>query len=118
MFPGRSKAWKTAQQALQEIEQDLLPRISISGSGLHHNYSLLAYLDMEKMVKVAQMIVTAAQTRKESRGAHYVEDFPELDTTSPPYCTVIKRDKSTPGMHVGVRPVEHYRDSTLTKHKQ
>ncbi len=97
---------ETAQQALEEIEQDFLPRIGISGSGFHHNYSLLAYLDMEKMVKVAQMIVSAAQTRKESRGAHYMEDFSAPDTTSPPYCTVIEIDKGTSNMQAGVRPVD------------
>ena len=84
----------------------MLPGIGINRSGLHHNYSLLAYLDMEKMVKVAQMIVSAAQTRKESRGAHYMEDFPEPDTTSPPYCTIIDMDEGRTTMRAGVRPVD------------
>jgi fumarate reductase (CoM/CoB) subunit A len=97
---------ETARQSLQEIEQEVLPRIGISGTGLRQNYSLLAYLDMEKMVKVARMIVAAALTRKESRGAHYMEDFPEPDTTSPPYCTVVETDAHVPGMRVRVRPVE------------
>ncbi|MGD2271973.1 MAG: FAD-binding protein [Desulfobacterales bacterium] len=100
------KGLQKAGQALEEIEQDLLPRIGINGSGLHHNYSLLAYLDMEKMVKTAQMIVSAAQTRKESRGAHYMEDFPEPDTASPPYCTVIRMDEGALNMQAGVRPVD------------
>jgi succinate dehydrogenase/fumarate reductase flavoprotein subunit len=97
---------ETARQSLQEIEQEVLPRIGISGTGLHQNYSLLAYLDMEKMVKVAHMIVAAALTRKESRGAHYMEDFPEPDTTSPPYCTVVEMDARSPDMRVGIRPVD------------
>jgi fumarate reductase (CoM/CoB) subunit A len=100
------KGLETAQKTLREIEQDLLPRITISGSGFHQNYSLLAYLDMEKMLKVARTIVAAAKTRTESRGAHYMEDFPELDTTSPPYCTVIKKDVNTSDFNVGKRPVE------------
>lgn len=97
---------KTAQQELQEIEQNVLPQIRISGSGLHQNYSLLAYLDLEKMLKVAHMIVAAAQTRKESRGAHYMEDFPKLDTTALPYCTVIQKDDNALGLKVSKRPVE------------
>jgi succinate dehydrogenase/fumarate reductase flavoprotein subunit len=97
---------ETAQQELQEIEQNVLPQIRISGSGLHQNYSLLAYLDLEKMLKVARMTVAAAQERKESRGAHYREDFPELDTTSPPYCTVIQKGDTVSGLKIGKRPVE------------
>jgi fumarate reductase (CoM/CoB) subunit A len=100
------KGLETAQLALQEMEQELLPQITISGSDLHQNYSLLAYLDVEKMVKVAHMIVAAAKIRKESRGAHYMEDFPELDTASPPYCTVIKMDEGTLGLEVSKRLVD------------
>ncbi len=100
------KGLEAAQQALQEIEQELLPQISISGAGLHQNYSLLAYLDVEKMVKVAQMIIAAAQTRRESRGAHYMQDFPELDTSVPPYCTLIQQADDASGLKVGKRPVE------------
>jgi len=100
------KGLETAREALQEMAQDLLPRITISGSELHQNYSLLGYLDMEKMVRVAGMIVAAAQIRTESRGAHYMEDYPEQDTTSPPYCTVIKKEDSSSDLNVDKRPVE------------
>lgn len=100
------KGLEKARQAVEEIEQELLPRVGINGSELQQNYSLLAYLDMEKMVKTAQMIVAAAQTRKESRGAHYLEDFPEPDTSSPPYCTVIKIDEGTLNLQAGLRPVD------------
>ena len=101
-----AKGLEKARQALEEIEQELLPRVGINGSKLHQNYSLLAYLDVEKMVKAAQMIVAAAQMRNESRGAHYMEEFPEPDTTSPPYCTVIKIDEGTLNMQADVRPVD------------
>ena len=107
VYVSRSiKGLETAREALQEISQELLPRITISGPGLHQNYSLLGYLDMEKMVQVADMIVAAAQTRTESRGAHYMEDYPEQDTTSPPYCTVINKGDSSSDLNVGKRPVE------------
>lgn len=106
VYVSRSvKGLETAQQSLREIEKKVLPGIGISGTGLHQNYSVLAYLDVEKMVKVARMIVAAAQVRKESRGAHYMEDFPELDSTSPPYCTVIEKDEDTSGIKVAKRPV-------------
>jgi fumarate reductase (CoM/CoB) subunit A len=94
---------ETAVQSLEEIEQEVLPQVGISGSQFHQNYSVLAYLECEKMVKVARTIAAAARTRKESRGAHYVEDYPELDTTSPPNCTLIRIEGGE--LRTGMRPV-------------
>lgn len=98
------KGLEKAEKSLEEIEQDLLPRVGINGSRFHQNYSVLAYLELEKMVKVARMIAAAAQERKESRGAHYVAEFSNHDTTSPPYCTVVRMEKGA--LHIRTRPVE------------
>lgn len=37
------------------------------------------YLSLESMIKLSRIILTAAIRRKESRGCHYREDFPEKD---------------------------------------
>lgn len=95
---------ETARHTLEEMEKDLLPRVGVTGTGLHQNYSLLAYLELENMVKVARMIAAAAGARKESRGAHYVEEYPDLDTSSPPLCTVTRLEEGAP--RITTRPVE------------
>jgi succinate dehydrogenase/fumarate reductase flavoprotein subunit len=99
-----TKGLESAKESLAELEQELLPRVGISGSRFHHNYSLLAYLELEKMVKVAEVIVAAAHERQESRGAHYVEDFPKLDSGSAPQCTVANMHRGVP--RISTRPVQ------------
>ncbi|MCF8093662.1 MAG: FAD-binding protein [Desulfotignum sp.] len=107
VFVSRTvKGLETARQALDEISRELADDVGITGSRFHHNYSLLDYLELEKMVTTGQMIVAAALARKESRGAHYLEDFPGLDTATPPQCTEITINRDTHQMNIKMRPVE------------
>lgn len=41
---------------------------------------LQACLEIQDMLKTAEVIVLAALERKESRGAHYHSDYPKMDT--------------------------------------
>jgi succinate dehydrogenase / fumarate reductase flavoprotein subunit len=41
------------------------------------NYELEEALELENMLKTAEVMVLSALHRKESRGAHYRQDFPE-----------------------------------------
>ncbi len=97
---------EAAARDLNEIKTDILPGVGVNGSRFHQNYSLLDYLELEKMITVGQMIVAAARTRRESRGAHYIEEFPEPDAAAPPQCTVIHRNDGTGRMEIGTRPAQ------------
>ena len=48
-------------------------------------------LDLYNMITVSEAITMAALERKESRGAHFREDFPNKDTQSGKYNLVIKK---------------------------
>lgn len=58
-------------------------------------------LELRNLVIVAELIVRCAQQRKESRGLHYTQDYPELDNTQAPQNTVLtpanfKKDSALP----------------------
>jgi succinate dehydrogenase / fumarate reductase flavoprotein subunit len=67
------------QQALTEIRQlqDRIANLTLTSQGRRFNYALEEALELENMLKTAEAIVFSALQRKESRGAHYREDFPE-----------------------------------------
>ncbi len=54
-------------------------RISISDKSKVFNTARVEALELENLVETAMSTVVSAEARKESRGAHTREDFPERD---------------------------------------
>jgi succinate dehydrogenase / fumarate reductase flavoprotein subunit len=52
-------------------------KISLSSRSLLWNTELQKYLELENLIISAESAVASALWRKESRGAHLVEEFPE-----------------------------------------
>jgi succinate dehydrogenase / fumarate reductase flavoprotein subunit len=67
------------QKALAEIRQlkKRYANVCLANSSRRFNYALQDALELENMLKTAEAIVFSALQRKESRGAHYREDFPK-----------------------------------------
>ncbi len=53
------------------------PELGVDGATSSYNLELLNVLEFRNLLQVARMIVASARFRKESRGAHYREDYPE-----------------------------------------
>ena len=56
----------------------------------YHHYRISSdLLELRNLVIVADLIIQSALARKESRGLHYTQDYPELDTTQSPKNTIL-----------------------------
>ena len=74
------------EQALDQICQleKRMHNIGLENKGKVFNYELQEALELENMLKTARAIVFSALQRKESRGSHYRNDFPERNDQEEP----------------------------------
>jgi len=72
---------ESLNQALADI-RDLQKRyknVSVQDKGRMFNTDLLEAIELGFLLDIAEVTVVAAINRKESRGGHYREDFPDRD---------------------------------------
>ena len=83
---------KTALEDIQSL-RDRYNSIGIEGN-MQYNPGWHMALDLEHMLTVAEAVTLAALERKESRGGHTRDDFPETSTEFAKVNVVIKLDNS------------------------
>ncbi|HXC76681.1 MAG TPA: FAD-binding protein [Candidatus Acidoferrum sp.] len=90
--------------------RDRFGRIKIQDSSRTFNTELMAALELDYMLEVAEVITYSALAREESRGAHARRDFPERDDE--------KFLKHTIALHADeIAPRLEYRDVRITNFK-
>ncbi len=68
------------KSALKKIEELKVKSLNMDvPEGLGFNKNLLDALEIENMLTVASLVIQSAILRRESRGSHYREDYPEKD---------------------------------------
>jgi fumarate reductase flavoprotein subunit len=77
---------------LNDLKQDLL------GAGLANdsrvfNLSWHDWLNLQSLIEISEVIVSAALSRENSRGAHYREDFVDTGSLRDSYFTVVSLEK-------------------------
>ncbi|ACU95610.1 succinate dehydrogenase flavoprotein subunit [Saccharomonospora viridis] len=71
----------TLKQALTDVQslKERYGRISIMDKGQRYNTDLLEAIELGFLLDLAEVLVNAALARKESRGGHAREDYPDRD---------------------------------------
>jgi succinate dehydrogenase / fumarate reductase, flavoprotein subunit len=83
--------------------QERCTRISIRDKGSCFNRNLLEAIELGHMLDLAEVVIRGALYRKESRGAHYREDFPKRDDDHFLHHTMVRSISG--GAHLFLRPV-------------
>ncbi|SDS73410.1 succinate dehydrogenase flavoprotein subunit [Paraoerskovia marina] len=102
---------ESLDQALADIRelQARYKNVSVQDKGQMFNTDLLEALELGFLLDLAEITVVAAINRKESRGGHYREDFPDRDDTNYMLHTMTYRRPATAGDTVD-GTVENYFD--------
>lgn len=96
---------KDLQKALDELGglKERYQRIVVDDHGKAFNTDLMDAVELESLLGLAEAILVSAEARKESRGAHFREDYPERDDKNWLKHTLIR--KSDTGHRVSYKPV-------------
>jgi succinate dehydrogenase / fumarate reductase, flavoprotein subunit len=80
-------------QAAEQLKQLLVRANNVRITGNREfNPGWHTALDLRNMITVSQAVITSALERKESRGAHFRDDFPEKDPESGKFNLIIKKN--------------------------
>ena len=69
------------KQALKDIEEleNKMNDFKLNDKGKVYNLELLEAIELQNMILLSKVLTTSALHRKESRGGHYRDDYPERD---------------------------------------
>lgn len=69
--------------AIKELEdiKNKIPYMGIVDKSIEYNKNLVEFLEFVNMIEIAEVIARTALSRKESRGAHYRDDYPKESKT-------------------------------------
>jgi succinate dehydrogenase / fumarate reductase flavoprotein subunit len=102
---------KDMQSALEKVRelQERFKNVAVTDSGKIFNTELLNAWELGNMLEIAEVVATSALNRKESRGGHSREDFPDRDDANWLKHTLIAKKNGK--LEINYKPV------VITKHQ-
>ncbi|WAZ23666.1 succinate dehydrogenase flavoprotein subunit [Streptomyces cinnabarinus] len=98
---------KTAVEKIAEL-RERYRNVSIQDKGKRFNTDLLEAIELGNLLDLAEVMATSALARKESRGGHYREDYPNRDDVNFMRHTMAYRevgDDGTESIRLDYKPV-------------
>ena len=92
-----------AQQRVEELKERY-KTISLTCRNRHFNFELMEALECGHLLNCATVILSSALYRKESRGAHYREDYPERNDQKFLHHTIAHKNDNS-GISITTKPV-------------
>jgi succinate dehydrogenase / fumarate reductase flavoprotein subunit len=62
-----------------EVLKERYASVTVDNKGLSFNMDLIEAMELESLLGLGETILLSALNRRESRGAHFREDYPERD---------------------------------------
>jgi succinate dehydrogenase / fumarate reductase, flavoprotein subunit len=103
----REEEMRRALDGLKAL-QERARKVSVTGNR-EYNPGWHTALDLQNLLTVSEIVARAALERKESRGGHFRDDFPEKDPAYGKFNIVVKRG-SNGEMEVVREPIPEMRD--------
>ena len=99
------------QQAVDKIREvkERFKEIKVDDQGLKYNMNLIEAWELSNLIDIAEVTAVSALARKESRGAHSRDDYPERDDKNWLKHTLAWMENG--GIRLGYKPVQ------ITKYK-
>ncbi|WP_309070961.1 succinate dehydrogenase flavoprotein subunit [Arthrobacter sp.] len=107
------QVFRTEQTLLEALEvidklEERYTRVTVQDKGKRFNLDLLEAVELGFLLDMAKVMTAAALHRKESRGGHFREDYPERDDTNFMTHSMAYKDPSaveTSGVRLETKPV-------------